>query len=357
MSGNGLGRHFPALAAALPCLELAELPTPLEPAPALAATLGIGALAIKRDDRSSPLYGGNKVRKLDYLLADALARGCDSVVTYGSAGSNHALATAVFATRLGLAAHAVLIDQPPGPAVARKLRWLLHTGAHIHYASSYADSRRVAERLREHHPVAARCLYDIPWGGSSPLGATGFVAAALELVRQSDAPADYLYVSGGTMGTAIGLSLGLRAAGWSTCVVAPRAVPQGTTDVERTVRVAREANLALHAHDPAFPLFDDPLAQLELRPEFYGSGYAVPTPASDEATALAARLHGISLESTYTAKAFAGLVTDARAGRLTGQRVVYWHTANSAPYPPALNQIDPAPLPAPLRHYLEAASP
>lgn len=357
MSGNGLGQRFPALAEALPYIALADLPTPLDPAPALATRLGIGTLHVKRDDLTSAVYGGNKLRKLEYLLADALASGCDSVVTYGSVGSNHALATSVFATRLGLRAHAVLIDQPASAYVAQKLRYLLWLGAVVHHARNYSDSRRVFEEIRAAHPQGPRRVYDIPWGGSNWRGAVGFVAGALELATQLGEAPDYLYVSGGTLGTVVGLSLGLRAIGWPTRIVAPRAVPSGAGDTERATRVMTEANREIHARDASLPLYEEPLANLELRPEFYGTGYAVATPEALEAIELMRALHGVTLEITYTGKAFAGLVADARAGRLAGKRVVFWNTYNSAPYPPGIRDVDPGALPASLRHYLEAGGP
>ncbi len=201
------------LAAALPYLVLGEWPTPLQELPELAARLRLGRLAVKRDDLSSPLYGGNKIRKLEYLLPDALASGCDAVVTYGSVGSNHALATSVFATRLGLLSHAVLVDQPPSSVVAQKLRYLLKTGAVIHAAGSFNQTRQIFERIRDSHPGGAARVCDIPWGGSSWRGAVGFVAGAFELAQQvrdaGDPPPDFLYVSGGTLGTVIGLALSL----------------------------------------------------------------------------------------------------------------------------------------------------
>lgn len=359
-SGNGLAGAFPALAEALPYIALAELPTPLQAAPALGAQLGLGSLAVKRDDLTSPYYGGNKIRKLEYLLADALARGCDSVVTYGSVGSNHALATAVFAARLGLTAHAVLVDQPASPVVAQKLRYLLHVGAVIHAAKSFSNSHQVFEQVRDSHPDGAHRVCEIPWGGSNWMGATGFVAAALELARQTTAaggPApEFIYVSGGTMGTVIGLALGLRAAGLATHIVAPRAVPSGAGAESRLAELVVESNRELHARDASFPLFDDPLANIELRPEFYGPGYAEATPEALEAVALMRDLQDVKLEITYTGKAFAGLVADARTGRLAGRRVVFWNTYNSAPYPPEIDGVDLAPLPAGFRHYLGEAT-
>jgi 1-aminocyclopropane-1-carboxylate deaminase/D-cysteine desulfhydrase-like pyridoxal-dependent ACC family enzyme len=353
---NGLGAHYPALADALPCITLGDWPTPLDEAPALAAELGLASLHVKRDDRTSQRYGGNKVRKLEYLLADALERGCDSTVTYGSVGSNHALATAVFATRLGLESHAVLVDQPASATVAKKLRFLLSLGATIHHAQNFSQTRQVFERIRDAHPGGAAGVADIPWGGSNWLGATGFVAAAFELLGQlaGTSPPDYLYVSGGTMGTATGLALGLRAAGMNTLVVAPRAVPSGGSDHSRTRLMLEETNRELRARDATFPLFTDLLANLEPRPECYGTGYAEPTAGSVEAVHMAARHLGITLENTYTAKAFAGLVADARTGRLKGKRVVFWQTYSSAPYPADLADVDTSALPSSLRHYLEA---
>lgn len=356
MGGNGLEQRFPVLAAALPYLSLGELATPLEDMPALAARLGLGQLAVKRDDLSSPVYGGNKLRKLEYLLADALATGCEAVVTYGSVGSNHALATSAFAVRLGLLPHAVLVDQPPSPVVAQKLRYLLQLGTTIHAAASFNQTRQIAADIRDRHPGGPARVYDIPWGGSNWRGAVGFVAAALELARQTagagSPPPDFLYLSGGTLGMATGLALGLRAAGLPTRIVAPRAVPSGTGATEHAASQVLEANREICARDPSFPLFDDPLANLELRPEFYGPGYAEPTPGALEAIALL-REHGIGLDITYTAKAFAGLMADARTGRLSGRSVVFWNSYNSAPYPAALDRVDLAPLPPELRHYVE----
>jgi len=132
MAADALAQAFPALDEALPRVALAELPTPLTDVSALGTRLGIGSLAIKRDDLTSPIYGGNKVRKLEFLLADALARGCDAVATFGAVGSNHALATAVFAGRLGLGCHVILVPQPATPAIAPKLRYLLWLGATVH---------------------------------------------------------------------------------------------------------------------------------------------------------------------------------------------------------------------------------
>lgn len=360
MSGNPLALRFPTLAGTLPWLSLGELPTPLQDLPALATRLGVGTLAVKRDDLSSPAYGGNKLRKLEFLLADALATGCETVVTFGSVGSNHALATSVFAARLGLLPQVVLIDQPPSPAVARKLRHLLQLDTRIHAADSFAHARQVAERIRDTYHGGADRVCELPWGGSNWRGAIGFIAAAFELERQIDQsgepPPDFLYVCGGTLGTAIGLALGLRAAGLPTRIVAPRAVGSRANEIAHVTTQLVEVNREVHVRDASFPLFTGPMVNLELRPEFYGPGYAEPTAEAVAAIGIM-QTQGIDLEITYTAKAFAGLVADARSGRLAGRRVVFWNTYSSAPCPAGLDRVDLTGLPPGFRHYLEPAPP
>ena len=356
MTGNALQAAFPALAEALPYISLTTLPTPLNEAPALAKHLGLGSLGIKRDDLTSPIYGGNKVRKLDYLLADALARGCDTIVTFGAAGSNHALATAIFAQRLGLASHVVLMPQATTPYVAATLRYHLHIGTTVHAARNFNHSREVFEQIRKSHPQGPARVCEIPWGGSNWLGAAGFVAGAMELAGQypssGSPPPDFIYLAAGSMGTVIGLSLGLRIAGLDTRIVAPRVVPFGATAADRVVELVAEANRELHARDESFPLVSDPGRNVELRPEFLGTGYAEATPEALEAVALMGDLQHLKLETTYTGKAFAGVVTDARSGRLAGKRVIFWNTYSSAAYPAELQNVDTSALPAEFQAYL-----
>ncbi len=355
MSTDALETAFPALAGALPRIALGELPTPLEDLPPLGRELGLATLIVKRDDLTSPIYGGNKVRKLEHLLADALASGCDAIVTFGTTGSNHALAASVFANRLGLACHAVLLDQVMTPYVGATLRYHLRLGTQLHRATSYNHSLQVASQIRERHPGGTRRLYEIPWGGSNWRGAAGFVGAGLEFAGQLSAgeEPEYLYVAGGTMGTAIGLSLGLRVAGLRTRVIAPRVVPFGEGSAARVAELLAETNRELHDRDPRFPLVEEPMRNLELRGEFLGDGYAEATAAAREALELMRDLGGIRLETTYTAKAFAALVSDARSGRLAGRRVAFWNTYSSAPYPADLDAADTTALPAQFAHYLQ----
>ena len=345
-------QRYPVLASALPWVELATLPTPLEQVSD--AGFDTGGLWIKRDDLSGEPYGGNKVRKLEFLLADAQARGCDAVLTYGAVGSNHALATAIYAHQLGLKCYAVLTPQPPTAKVARTLRYQMRLGTRLRSAGNFPQIRAVTEEILEDHPTGADRVYQIPFGGSSWLGTVGFINAAFELAGQlgDRPPPDFVYSATGTMGTTIGLAIGFRLLGWSTRVMGVRVVPQPILTPEYFERLWQETSTELSARDPAIPIMDDPFANVVGRDGFLGEGYAIPNEATREAVQIAGERYGIGLETTYTGKAMAALLHDGRAGDLAGRSAVFWQTYNSRPYPDldeAAADLEPE-----LEAYLEA---
>jgi 1-aminocyclopropane-1-carboxylate deaminase/D-cysteine desulfhydrase-like pyridoxal-dependent ACC family enzyme len=347
-----LMERFPGLHDRLPHLQLATLPTALDSADALATELGVRRLWIKRDDLCAEPYGGNKVRKLEYLLADALERQCDAVLTYGAAGSNHALATAIYARRVGLDCYAVMTHQAPTPKVADTLRYHALLGTKLIPAGSFQDTVAARDAVLAGHATGGHKVYDIWWGGSSWVGTTGFVNAGLELGQQlARDPPDCVYVAAGTQGTAVGLAIGMRLLNWRTTVRGVRVVPMPDRLPAAYNRLFRETCQELHARDPGFPILDDPLANFELRDEFLGEGYAMPTAGTTEAVELAAHRARIQLETTYTGKAMAGLVHDARAGRLAGSSVVFWLTYNSHPYPTEIARFSADDLPAEFHRY------
>ncbi len=322
-----LFERFPGTAA-LPLAGIAALPTPVEP---LDVELDAAALSVKRDDLTSARYGGNKVRKLDFLLGEALAGGRRAVVTFGAYGSNHALATATHARALGLEPHAVLSPQAPGPFARATL--LAHAGlGTVLYPVDGWDGAREAvaakQRLAERDGIEPLM---IPMGGTSALGAIGYVNAALEVLGQGPAP-DVVYVAAGTLGTAVGLAVGFAAAGAPTRVVAVRVTPDSVASDALAEKVATETLARLGALDPSFPALRPGDLRWELRHDWFEPGYGVVTPETTEAVALAAAA-GLKIETTYTGKAFAALLADGRAGRLAGQRVLFWDTYNSAPLP------------------------
>lgn len=340
-------------AARLPRVALGAWPTPLAAAPDLAAATGVPGLLLKDDGACAVPYGGNKVRKLEYLLGDARARGCTAVVTFGAAGSNHVLATAIHARALGLDCHAVLTEQPATPWVRGTLGWHLRLGTRLHPAAGYADSQAIAARLAAAHPAGPAALAVIPWGGSAPLGTLGFVAAGLELAAQCadlPLPPQAVYLPAGTLGTAVGLALGLALAGLPTRVVGVVVVPPAVANAAALRALADGTVALLRSLDPDIDLPADPLARLSLRTEFLGNGYALPTPAAQAAVAAAAGT-GLALETTYGGKALAGLLADAATLDAAAGPVVFWVTGNTRPRPAGVEAVAPAALPAELRRY------
>lgn len=328
-------------------LALAALPTALEPARQLGTAIVAPNLLMKRDDLAGAAYGGNKVRKLEYLLGDAIARGCDAVVTFGAAGSNHALATAVYAKQVGLDCYAILTDQVQTPWVANTLRWHCLLDTHLIPAGGWLETQAEAKRLKATHPAGPDKLYEIPWGGSSPLGSLGFVDAgaelAAQLAEQGVTDPVRVYLPCGTMGSVAGLLIGLRRAGVPATVVSVKVVPQNVVDAAAVLGVAAAIRALLPAGTA--PPMDDLAAHLEFRPEFAGEGYALPTPECLEAVALARDLENLRLDTTYSGKALACLVADARSGRLAGETAVFWLTWNSRAYPVGLAGVDVSGVP------------
>lgn len=330
-----LAARYPGTAS-MPRLALAGLPTPLDDLAALADSHGIGTLSIKRDDLTNPVYGGNKVRKLEFLLGAAVAEERRSVITFGAYGSNHALATAVHASAAGLEPHVVLSPQAPGPFARATLLAHAGVGTHIHPIEGWDGAReavRVRRMLAERDGIEP---FVIPMGGTSALGAVGYVDAAYEIadqVARGDAPRpEYVYAAGGTLGTVIGLAVGFAAMRWSTRVVSVRVTPGEVANEPYARRIASETVSLLRSFDAGFPALEFEDLALDLRDDWFEPGYGVVTPETTAAVTAAAS-YGYKLETTYTGKALAAMMADAAAGRLAGAHVMFLDTYNSAPMP------------------------
>jgi len=323
----------------LPLAGIATLPTPIDPFRAEWPGEPIGRVFVKRDDVTSPVYGGNKVRKLDLLLGDALAKGASSVLTFGAYGSNHALATAVHARALGLTPHVVLSPQEPGPYAPATLLAHAGLGTVLHLTSGWDGRREAVRAMRAIAEADGAEPYVIPMGGSNALGAVGYVNAAFEVAEQVRVsagelvPPDVVYVAGGTLGTAIGLAVGFAAAGAATRVEAIRVTPTELANMEVAHDLAEKTIALLRSRDERFPDLGFPDLAFTLRDDHFEPGYGVVTPETEEAVALAAQA-GLRLETTYTGKAFSAMLEDARRGRLRrGEVVLFWDTYSSAPKP------------------------
>lgn len=353
-----LFRAYPGLADTLSWMPLADLPTPVEPMRKLAEELDEEDLFIKRDDLSGKLYGGNKVRKLEFLLAEAQARKATSVMTFGTAGSNHCLATAMYARKLGMEAISILSPQANTSLVGRNLLMGYHVGAELHHYNSEPQAERgAAWQTARRVGAGEQAPHLIRRGGSSPLGTIGFVNAGLELAEQikhGELPEpDLLYVPLGTMGTAVGLSMGLAAAELTTRVVAVRVVDLAYGSEAGFHKLFDSTATLLRKLDSNFPKLRWVDANVDFRHDQFGEKYAVYTEAGMEAVSLLKSTEGILLEGTYTGKAMAAMIADSLVGRLEGKVILFWNTFNSREFPAEAMERNYQRLPFPVQTYFE----
>jgi D-cysteine desulfhydrase len=313
------------------CLDLARLPTPVEPAPWIAA--GKNPVWIKRDDLSSDVYGGGKVRKLEWVLGNPPYHGNEPVLSVGGAGSSHLVALGLFLRASRRRLHALTFDQVLTQQAVTNLGVLASTGARLWHVRSRLQLpwAWLAYRLWRHPDRSG--TYMTP-GASTSVGCLGFVAAGLELAQQVEsgavpAPAA-IFVAAGTAGTAAGLAVGLAIAGLSTHVRLVSSVERIALNrwmmlrkLTATLReLGRRGMAAEHLEGGVSALLARAGVRWSIDHTQLGMGYGIPTAAAERALALAAD-HGIALEGTYTAKCLAGVLSDG--GGASGP-VLFWNT-------------------------------
>lgn len=313
-----------------PRIPLAHLPTPLEAAPRLTATLGGPRILIKRDDLTGLALGGNKARKLEFLLAGAQAQRADTIVTTGAADSNHCRMTAAAAARLGLRCVLLLGATSDTPPIQGNLLLDHLLGAEVHYypAAGTAGGNPLLPELTEYLRDRGNRPYVFPTGGSTGLGALGYALMVKELIDQLTAggtAADYVVFASGSGGTHAGLLLGATLFRPAFTIVAINVEKADNAALEERTRevYAQGADLLglPSPHDP--PKFI-------LRPGYVGEGYGVLSPGGAEAIGLVARTEGILLDPVYTSKAMAALIDFIRKGEIgTDQTVVFLHTGGA----------------------------
>ncbi len=341
-----LESRWPKLA--LPRVPLVGGPTPLELHEGLSSATG-GEVWLKRDDLTHPFYGGNKVRKLERLLGDAIAQGADTIITTGAAGSHHVLATAVFGRRHGLAVHAVLVPQPASEHVTLDLRAMLGQGAELHPVSYFAAVPAATAALVAKLKLRGKRPYVIPPGGSNGTGALGYVEAGLELAQQlleQRVPEpDAIVVALGSGGTVAGLAVGLAAAGCLVPIHAVRVTARGLVGRAFLLAQIRGAIERLRASDDRFPRISSVASDLyRIDEQELGEGYGLPTQRTKEAMRLG-DAHDLHLDATYTGKTFAGALRLLRegGGGKKDKRIVYVHTLSSAPLRPLVESAPSIP--------------
>ncbi len=325
---NYLARRHPLLAARWPVAALTDLPTPVS---TRRCTLGgrQTTLLVKHDDKSGSLYGGNKVRKLEYLIQRALDRNATRVATYGAAGSNHALATAIYARHAGLECTCLLSHQAPKPAIARTLLAHQQLGTEVLYFGGPLQRRLAIQRRSLQH----RNIFLLPLGGTCWLGNLGYINAALEFAAQLEQEGlpcpERLYVAFGSMGTAAGLALGFALARLPLEIHAVRVTDPSVANEKRLRHLLLKTVRLMHQFDPGVPPDLAERTNVRIRDEFFASGYGRSNPATERAIRIARDDLGLQLEATYTGKAMAALLHDIESG--AASQPVFWNTYNSLP--------------------------
>lgn len=323
----------------LPRAELGFFPTPFYLLENLSRELGV-RLYIKRDDFTGMnLFGGNKVRKLEYLLGLAKAMGCEYAITYGATQSNHAMETAASCRRCGIKPilYLTAVVEPDEDDIRANLLLDKIMGAEIHIvdilpgeteddadARAFAMGAAQAEALtKSGHP----CM-DIPMGGANHIGSVGFANGYLELKKQMSAmnvQADYIFHATGTGGTMAGIAAGRKLLGGREKVVSVTVSPKDGKYLQKVEDLANRVLAALGADVRV-----DRETDLCMDTGYFAPGYEQPNEAASEAIRLLARAEGIFVDPVYTGKALAGLIDYVRSGRIPqGSSVVFWHTGGA----------------------------
>jgi len=306
-------------------------PTPLEPLPHLTKALGGPQIWIKRDDLTGLASGGNKTRKLEFLVADALAKGCDTLVTVGAPQSNHCRLTLAAAAKEGLKCRLVIEERVAGTYDPKASgNNFLFDLLGVESITPVKAGANLAEAMQSVAETLAgsggRKAYIIPGGGSNALGALGYVACAEELMGQSFAmgvPFDHAVCASGSAGTHAGLLVGLLGSSAHLPVIGVN-VRRSQTEQQANVHALAQATAEL-LQLPAIPKH----AVLALD-EWVGPGYSIPTDAMVEAVRMLAALEGVLLDPVYTGKAMAGLIALVRRGHFSKtENVVFLHTGGS----------------------------
>lgn len=338
-----LFQRYPSLFESIAYEPVALLPTPVERLTGLLELTGHPDLFIKRDNLTSPLYGGNKIRKFDFIFPHAKKSGAKTLLTVGGIGSNHNLATAIHGKKHGFNVHLFFFHQPL-TRHCRETLLLCHAhGAFMHYTGSYHNTAfqilKSYQRLKKQgeHP------YFIYSGASTPLGNLGYVNAAFELkeqVEKAELPEpDFIYVAQGSAGTVAGLALGLKLSGLRTKVVGVRVVDHIASNARIVCYLANRTIRLLRRASPEFPSIQVKPDDFLIEHGFFGQGYGIYTKDGNEAIRLVKETCGLSLEGTYTGKAFAAYLHAAKQPENKKKVLLFWNTHNSASFDETLSSI------------------
>ena len=315
-----------------PRVSLAHLPTRLEILPRLSEHLGGPEIWVKRDDCTGLATGGNKTRKLEFSMGEALELGADTVITVGAVQSNHVRQTAAAACKLGLKCEVLLEHRVTNPTELYRSSGnvLLDRifGANLREYDAGTDFDAEMENIAREISAEGGSPYLIPGGASNPVGALGYVGCGEELLQQcdeQDVRFDHIVTATGSAGTHAGLAVGLRGSGSDLPILGIGVRAPKDVQEERVYKLAVE--VADLVDKPGCVARDDIVADCN----YIGAGYGLPTESMNEAVLMLARTEGLLFDPVYSGKALAGMIDYVRKGRFTrNEKVVFLHTGGAA---------------------------
>ena len=349
MSSPLLFEEFSDLDGAIPWIPLVNTPTPVKQLDKLAEYLETDIpIWVKQDNLSSDKYGGNKVRKLEFIIADVLEKKKDTIATLGGIGTNHGLATTIFGKEHGLDVVLYLINQPITKYVLDNLKLDFKFGAELRYVKNYLG---VGIHFYLLDRMKLKQTYWLPAGGSTSIGILGYVNAVLELKQQIEEgrlpEPKQIYVAAGTTGTLAGIELGVQLANLQTQVIGVR-VTDRMAATGRKVKSLINGALKILKNDPKVknhqyrPKFD-------LIDQFYGGKYGRVTSEGLNAVEIMNKTEGISLETTYTGKTLAAFLDYIKRAK-TKEPILFWNTYNSVDLSSVADQVHYQQLPLEFHH-------
>lgn len=314
----------------LPWVPIGNFPTKIHKLQRFGEALDFENIWIKRDDQTSDEYGGNKIRKFEFIIADAVKKGKKWILTYGGIGSNQVLAMTIHSKSFGLKTIGILSYQPVTKHVLNNLYLMAHFGTHI----SYANSSLMSTLKTYWHLLTKRGVYISPVGASSERGVLGFADAMFELkmqVEHNEAPMPKnIFVAVGSCGTYAGLLLGKKLLDLDVNIIGIKVSDMRLTNTRTIVKLANKALNLLRNHSKDVPNVEIEEKDVILRNEYLGKGYGSPTPECLDAISLMEKKENIKLEPVYTGKTLAALIDFVK--RDGNGPVLFWNTYNSVDF-------------------------
>ncbi len=354
-----LFQEFPGLSGKINWLSLGRFPTPVQRMEQMEKELQCESLYIKRDDLSGDEYGGNKIRKLEFAVADAQAHGRDHIITMGALGSNHVLATTMACCSRSMSTTGIFVPQPVQDYLKTNILCNCMKGCDIQYVESMTGAvAKILSAYLSRWIRHGRRPYFLPPGGSNRPGILGYVEAALEIamqVKNKELPEpEYIFVPVGSGGSLAGLVLGLRLAGLMSTAVGVRVFDKTTANEKAVAFLANRTLSYLKKRDPAIRAPKVAADEIYMLHDYFGKGYAHYTPEGVRAIEKAEELEGTILEGTYTGKAMAAFMDFMEMPARSRKTALFINTYNSRPLDHLLSQCPgPEVLPSKVRKYFE----